>query len=484
VFTGVLTPINFHSAHFENEFATSLTPLTYALGTQANLLPLASPSSGVLLTYDSALKTFVASTDDSLGPVLGERADTIGRHRLFLGFSYQYFDINKIDGINLQSIPDVLTHTDDNRDNSPSSAPTSINCSITAAGSSLGGCGFIRDRIETQNSISLTENQYTAYVTFGLTRHIDISAVIPFVNVNMSLTTQATIVPGTNGNITPTPTSPDATAFNQCTLVSGSPNCATNGAPYFFHTFKNCPNTSPSSGNLDPACLNHAFPDPAFTGSTSSTPNNSVSGIGDVVARVKWNAWHGERAGAAVGLDVRFPSGDALNFLGSGAYGFKPFAVFSYRARVSPHVVVGYEWNTNSVTAGDLIAGTTGKLPNEFFYTVGADARATKWLTVDFDIVGQRFFNSEIISVTQQSFLANCGTCVANPATPYDMRNSLLSEPIEKVSYNVTYASPGIKARIIPGYPKLVLTGSVLIRLNDMGLVSRPAPLVGLGYTF
>jgi hypothetical protein len=227
--------------------------------------------------------------------------------------------------------------------------------------------------------------------------------------------------------------------------------------------------------------LNHTFPDPSFTGS-GSNPTNSASGIGDLVARVKWNAWEGERAGFAAGLDVRLPTGAALNYLGSGSYGVKPFAVFSYRARVSPHVLVGYEWNSDSITAGDLTTNVKGSLPNDFVYTVGADARLTGWLTGDVDIVGERVFGTETIAVTPQPFLANCGTCTANPNPSTVMMNNLVTNP--NSSYNITSASMGIKARPLHKVSRLVFTANVLVRLDDGGLRSKAAPLVGLGYTF
>jgi len=197
-FQSVLFPVGGHPFHFLSDFGTTLKPLTEDIGRQTNLLPLASPSSGFTLTYDPSLKTFVTSTD-SLGPILGERAETVGRHRLFVGFSYQYFDFNKIDGVNLHNFPAVFTHTDDDRDNSPPLPLAPINCSInSASGQNLNGCGFIRDRIDTVNSIHLKVKQYTSYVTFGLTNRIDVSIVIPIEDVNMNLASQDTIVPGTS----------------------------------------------------------------------------------------------------------------------------------------------------------------------------------------------------------------------------------------------------------------------------------------------
>src|ERR1700730_4568209 len=148
-FSQVLEPFGGHPIHFSNEFAVTLQPLTAEIGREANLLPLASPSSGVVLVYDPSLKSFVTATD-SLGPVLGERAETVGRHHLFIGFSYQFFNFDKLDGIKLNNFPAVLTHTADNMDNSNSKTGVTRNCSLTGS-DNLGSCSFVRDRIDTAN---------------------------------------------------------------------------------------------------------------------------------------------------------------------------------------------------------------------------------------------------------------------------------------------------------------------------------------------
>jgi hypothetical protein len=461
-----------HEGHFDASIASSLAPLTKDIGRQTNLLPLASPSSGVLLTYDSTLKTFVTTTD-SLGPILGERAETVGRHRIFLGFSYQFFDFDHIDGVNLHNFPAVFVHAPDTVDNPGKSCTANITSTAN-----LNGCAFVRDLITTVNSVDLKVNQYTAYVTFGLTRHVDVSAVIPIENVRMKFYSNDTIIPGTNGFYT----------------VAAGGTDAQSGFPHFDHLWAGCPNTKPASESaLAPACLTHQFPDPSITQGGSNAVN-SATGISDVVARVKWNAWEGERAGLAAGVDVRFATGDALNYLGSGSYGVKPFAVFSYRARVSPHVLVGYEWNSRSITAGDVTAGVKGAVPRDFVYSAGADGWITKWLTGSFDVVGQRFFGTQTVGIQTNQYLAPCGgdptqtsapplTCTAEPSPLTVSHNTIVVNNGE--SYNVTNASMGIKLRPLPArLSHLVFTANVLVRLDDGGLSSRPAPLVGLGYTF
>ncbi|HEV3202469.1 MAG TPA: transporter, partial [Bryobacteraceae bacterium] len=387
---------------------------------------------------------------------------------------------NKIDSVNLHDFPVFLVHADDGVDN----APKVCSANVTAT-TNLKGCAFVRDLISTANSIDLKVNQYTTYVTFGLTPHIDLSVVIPVENVRLNLVSRDQIILGTDG-----------------TFVTSNPN--EDGPPHFDHLWKGCRNIKPATGvaGLDPKCLDHVFPDPTGIAQGGSKGANSTTGIGDVVARVKWNAWHGERAGIAAGVDVRLPTGDELNYLGSGTFGVKPFAIFSYRARVSPHALVGYEWNGNSVTAGDLSTGAKAKVPDDFAYSVGADAWITKWLTGSFDIVGQRIFSTsttiltgqccsganifgtQSLSVASQDFLAPCrGACTAAP-DPNKVAHNNLQLSASARSYNITNASMGVKVRPLGKLSKLVVTANVLVRLDEGGLSYKPVPLVGVGYTF
>ncbi len=69
----------------------------------------------------------------------------------------------------------------------------------------------------------------------------------------------------------------------------------------------------------------------------------SASGLGDTLIRGKFNALRSGGSGLAFGLDVRLPTGDAQNFLGSGDVIVIPHVIASVeKARVALHGDVGY----------------------------------------------------------------------------------------------------------------------------------------------
>ena len=435
-----------HSAQFEGDFISSsgLGPINEAIGIQLSQLPIASPSSGITFVYDPSLKTFSPSIEESLGPILGERADTIGRHKLYVAFSFQYFDFNTIDGQKLSRLTSVLQHTPFPADPQNPSCPNQMGMTAKYAGDPC----FVRDFFQSTTSIDLTVRQYTVYATYGITSRLDVSTAIPVLTVKTTVSNDTTIF--TNAFAPVTPDTPGG-VFHQFNPAAVS----------------SCPPA------LNPPCLRATF-----------SNSGSATGIGDVVLRGKYEIYKGEHAGVALGVDVRVPSGDAQNFLGSGATGVKPFGTFSYAARVSPHAQIGYEWNGESILAGDIIGptatNTKGSLPNRFVYIVGADVAIIKQLTGAFDIYGQRLFGVPQLfpaTYTDQgkcSMDANCTT--VTPGTTHADLGSRTA-----VDYNITSASLGFKYR---PFGRLVITGNVLLKMDDPGLRSKAIPLVGVSYSF
>ena len=438
----------------DNRPFPNIKPITQAVGTRLSQLPIASPSSGITFAYDSTLKTFIPSTDQSLGPIFGEQASTIGPHKFFVGFSYQYFNFDSIDGHKLDDIP-LSFHSNPVPAALIPPAFDTPACNTTgfpADGSYNGSPCFVRDFVKTDYNIDLRVHQYIFYLSYGLTQHLEISAALPFSNVRMSVVAKATIVP--NSFAPQPPYAVDRFNFFVPEMAQ-APQPPTTSVP-------NCP-AAP--------CFDAVFSD-----------SRSVTGLGDVILRAKYQFYSGERVGWAAGLDARLPTGDEENFLGSGALGLKPFLVFSYKGRISPHASVGYELNGNSLLYGDFVAvptNTKSGLPSRFLYVAGADIAVTKRFTAAFDLYGQRIFEaSQLLSGHLDDFGAcNDSDCaVVTPGNPIPTSTLKANTDISVVD-----ASVGGKVRL---FRNLVATGNVLFKLNDSGLRAKVVPLGGISYSF
>ena len=358
--------LNFTQASF-----AGLGFLSEAVGSEVSNLPLASPASGIIYRNDPKLNVPVPS-DETLGPVLTQRPETIGRHKLYIAATYQFFRFEDIDGLSLKNLPLFI---------------------------SVPGQGFE----PTNNRLDLTVHQTTGYLTFGLTSRVDVSLAVPVLDIHEQLTTS-----GLEYNLT--------------------------------------------SGMIQPIA--------------SRTIAGSVTGIGDVIVAAKGTLWKPKHGGLAFGTEVRLPSGDAMNFLGAGTIGVKPFLSWTYGGRFAPHANIAYQINGESVLASNA-AGDKGHLPNRLFYSGGADVRATKWMTVAIDALAQRVFDSQRVSQTTVL------------QTTQNM--SYPSIAVSTGSYNRTDGSVGLKFKPVRN---LIVTGNLLVKLDQGGLRARTVVLGGISYTF
>ena len=100
-----------HSAHFNGAFQSEFEQINVALVRQLGALPIPSPASG--FTYASTPRPGPSSrSTQSFGPILADRAETIGRGRFAFGYSLQQFSFETFDGLRLSHIPAVFTHDD------------------------------------------------------------------------------------------------------------------------------------------------------------------------------------------------------------------------------------------------------------------------------------------------------------------------------------------------------------------------------------
>jgi hypothetical protein len=157
-----------HAAHFNSAFQSDFRLVNIALTSQLTAVPLPSPASGFTYKFDQATGTFVRSTT-SFGPILADRAETIGRGRLAFGFTQQFFSFDHLDGVTLTNVPAVFRHD------------------------SFEAGGGRTDVVSTNNTIQASVSQFTGALTYGVTDRVDVSLAVPVVRTRLSLLSNANI---------------------------------------------------------------------------------------------------------------------------------------------------------------------------------------------------------------------------------------------------------------------------------------------------
>src|SRR5260370_22751785 len=121
-------------------------------------------ASGFSVTFDKS-KGVYNDSQESFGPLLAERVESIGRHKLYLAFTYQRFGFSELDGNSLNNLPLLFTF--------PSETTPQV---VTS----------------THNRVDAKVDQFVAFGTFGLTRRVDVSIAIPFEKVSMGASAAGT----------------------------------------------------------------------------------------------------------------------------------------------------------------------------------------------------------------------------------------------------------------------------------------------------
>jgi hypothetical protein len=382
-----------HSAHFNSAFQSNFTQFNVALVSQLTALPLPSPASGFTYAFDSATGTFRRTTR-SFGPILSDRAETIGKGRLSVGFNYQYFSFDSLDNISLSAVPAVFTH--DNYE--------------------LGGGRL--DVVTTANSVEASLAQWTGAITYGITDRIDVSLAVPVVRTTLSVLSDARIE---------------------------------------------------RVGTVDPAV--HFFRDETAPGGFGNRRQFSAvgtaSGVGDLIVRLKANAVRERSRGLAVGIDLRMPTGDEKDLLGSGALGMKPFAALSASfGRLSPRANVAWQWNGESVLANDVRAELKGPLPNQLLYVIGTDVGVNERFSLALDVLGQHVYDTPLLRA--HSFV------LADPSHRAFDDIEFRTGAIDAVA-----GSAGLKVNIAP---HILANFNLRFSIAGGGLRDRVTPLIGLEF--
>src|SRR6266700_3625955 len=140
----------------------SLNFLSSAIGAEVSQIPLASPASGIIYT-NNPVTQLPEQLDQSFGPILTQRAQTIGRHNLYFATTYQYFLLEDIDSLALKNLPAVIY--------------------LNSPGNSVSGPPDIAGI--SNNFLQLKVHQFVGYLTYGLTGRVDVSVAIPLLRVDL-----------------------------------------------------------------------------------------------------------------------------------------------------------------------------------------------------------------------------------------------------------------------------------------------------------
>jgi hypothetical protein len=163
-----LTPVGFSPASpLQTPASTTFSPNTLAflsgdIGSEVSQIPLASPASGIIYTNNPTTQ-LPERLNQSFGPILTQRAQTIGRHNWYFATTYQYFLLQDIDSQALKNAGAVIY----------------LNSAGNPASTFPDFAGV------SNNYLQLKVHQFVGYITYGLASRVDVSVAVPLLRVDL-----------------------------------------------------------------------------------------------------------------------------------------------------------------------------------------------------------------------------------------------------------------------------------------------------------
>ena len=256
---------NPHEAHVLPAAAQLKAPyaLNGAIVTQLATFPLGSSSGG--FTYSSDTPTGIPQrSSTNFGPSFAERALTIGRGKFSAGVNYQHVRFDQFEGLDLGGgARFYLQHNDC----CPLQLPDGTPNPAGVVGPSQDVNPFFEgDLVQDTLSLDVKTDTVAFFGNYGVSRALDIGVAIPIVSVKLDATMTSSLI-----------------------------RLATSANPTI-HTFGgSSPNTK------------------------VTRESGEKTGLGDILLRAKYNFLESPGGGLAAALDLRLPTGDKEQLLGTGA---------------------------------------------------------------------------------------------------------------------------------------------------------------------
>jgi len=167
-----------HGSHFipatQSAAGDILDLLGNALAASVSNTPVGATSSGVTYQFVGGLPVKTATSG---GPIFGERSQTLGRGRFFIGANVSAMHFERLRGIRMDDIEFNFTHED------------------TPPVDSLGAPFFENDVIAVRVAMNVSLIVTTFVASYGLVDGVDFSVAVPIVHTSVQGTSVATIIP-------------------------------------------------------------------------------------------------------------------------------------------------------------------------------------------------------------------------------------------------------------------------------------------------
>lgn len=158
-----------HIGHFVASSEEKLNDLNNIIASSLGGLTFGSTVGAVTFDMEQGVPV---RTQESLGPLIAERASTIGRGRINLALSYTFVNYTQLNGTPLNAQTIELTHQDD-------------------AGENL----YEFDKVRLDLDLKLRQHVLAIAGAYGLTDNLDVGVVVPIVRVEGSVRSVATVIP-------------------------------------------------------------------------------------------------------------------------------------------------------------------------------------------------------------------------------------------------------------------------------------------------
>jgi hypothetical protein len=172
-----LRPVAGHDPHFTAESLDQLSRLNNSISSGLNFSSLAS---GLTSTTFDLTQGLPVTTDQSFGPLVSERAETLGQGRLNFGFSYSRVEYKRFNGTSIDRQTLDLAHIDVNGDNVLGPPPPPLE--------------FERDIVRVNLNLSIKQDIAAFFGSYGITSRWDVGVLVPIVHVKAKAKADATVV--------------------------------------------------------------------------------------------------------------------------------------------------------------------------------------------------------------------------------------------------------------------------------------------------